>query len=58
MRRIALILLLLVNLIFAGKLIEVDLTNQKIYAIENGRLIFSGNISSGKSSDIEPKGEF
>jgi hypothetical protein len=58
MRRIALILLLLANLIFAGKLIEVDLTNQKIYAIENGRLIFSGNISSGKYGHRTPRGNF
>lgn len=40
------------------KRIEVDLTNQRLYAIENDKTIYDFPISSGKISTPTPTGEF
>jgi hypothetical protein len=45
-------------MIFAQKEVFVDLTIQKAYAIEDGKKIFEGRISSGKSGHETPTGNF
>jgi len=42
----------------AQKIIKVNLHNQKVYATENGQIIFSGNISTGKRGHRTPSGVF
>ncbi len=42
----------------ASKVIEIDLSKQKLYAIENGRLLFVGNVSTGKEDYLTPRGRF
>lgn len=42
----------------AKKLIKINLSEQKLYAIENGEIVFSGSISSGKSGHRTPTGHF
>jgi len=44
--------------LFAGKSIEINLSKQKIYAIENGRIVFSGSVSTGKSGHRTPNGSY
>lgn len=44
--------------LMAEKKVFVDLTIQKIYAIENGKTIFEGRISSGKGGHETPTGNF
>jgi len=56
--RIIPIIALVINILFASKLIKIDLSKQKLYAIENGEVVFSGDISSGKSGHRTPKGTF
>jgi len=54
-----LLLLLLFSLsLHAQKTIEVDLRKQRIYAKENGRVVFTGAISSGKKNHRTPSGTF
>ena len=43
---------------FGSKLIVVDLSKQEAYAYENGKLQFSGWISTGKASRPTPRGTF
>jgi hypothetical protein len=45
-------------LTFANKEILVDLTLQKIYALQEGKLMFEGRISSGKEGHETPIGSF
>jgi hypothetical protein len=52
------LLILITSSIFAAKSIDVDLSNQKIYAKENGRIVFSGSIASGKRGRATPTGTF
>lgn len=53
------ILLLLFTLsLDAKKVVEVDLKKQRIYAKENGRIVFMGSISSGKRNHRTPRGTF
>ncbi len=53
------ILLLLFSLsLNAQKTLEVDLHKQRIYAKENGRVVFTGSISSGKRDYRTPSGTF
>jgi len=42
----------------AYKVIVVDLSEQKAYALEDGYIIFEGRISSGKKGRETPNGEF
>ncbi len=42
----------------AGKRIVVDLSKQEAYAYENGRLLFSGWVSTGKPGHRTPTGRF
>jgi hypothetical protein len=42
----------------AQKTLEVDLAKQRIYAKENGRVVFMGAISSGKRNHRTPRGTF
>jgi len=44
--------------LFASKSIEINLSKQKIYAIENGRIVFSGLVSTGKSGHRTPNGSY
>ena len=53
-----LITLLTTYALFASKSISIDLSKQKLYAKENGRVVFSGSISSGKSGHRTPTGNF
>ncbi len=48
---------LFVNL-YAGKSLEINLSKQKIYAKENGEVLFSAPVSTGKSGHSTPKGKF
>jgi len=52
------LIMLFSNFVFASKSIDIDLSNQKIYAKENGRVVFSGSIASGKSGHSTPTGTF
>ncbi len=58
MLKIVLYFILFTLSIFASKLIKIDLSKQKLYAIENGEVVFSGDISSGKSGHRTPRGTF
>ncbi len=44
--------------LYAGKKIVVDLSKQEAYAYENGHLVFSGNVSTGKPGKRTPVGRF
>jgi len=44
--------------VYASKSIDIDLSSQKLYAKENGRIVFSGSISSGKRGHSTPRGVF
>ena len=55
---IILVTLLLTGTLIASKVIKIDLSNQRIYAIENGEIVFSGAISSGMKSHRTPRGIF
>jgi len=50
--------LLLIVPIYAKKSIEIDLSNQRIYAKENGKIVFRGNVSTGKKDHPTPRGKF
>jgi hypothetical protein len=56
--RMLLTLALLVVALSAKKSIVVDLTKQEIYAYENGRLVMSGWVSTGKYGHRTPRGRF
>ena len=56
--RIVYILLLFLSLSYASKVIEIDLSNQKFYAFEDNILQFSGNVSTGMSGYLTPRGSF
>ena len=47
----------IVNL-YASKSLEINLSKQKIYAKENGKTLFSGSVSTGKSGHYTPRGNF
>jgi len=47
----------IVNL-YASKSLEINLSKQKIYAKENGRVLFSAPVSTGKSGHNTPNGKF
>jgi hypothetical protein len=51
-------LLLLSAILSASKLIVINLSTQKIYAKNNGEVLFSGNISSGIKGHRTPRGSF
>ena len=55
---ICIMALFLTTSIFASKSIDVDLSNQMLYAKENGKVVFSGRISSGKRGRSTPTGVF
>jgi len=59
-KRIYLLLILsfAVTIAQANKSILVNLSQQRATAYENGRAVFSGNISSGKASRPTPTGSF
>ncbi len=42
----------------AKKLIKINLSTQKLYAIEDGKVLFSGSVSSGKRGHRTPRGNF
>ncbi len=46
-----------VNL-YASKSLEINLSKQKIYAKENGKVLFSAPVSTGKSGHSTPNGNF
>ena len=52
------VVLLSVTLLQAGKKIVVDLSKQEAYAYEDGRLLFSGWVSTGKPGHRTPTGRF
>ena len=53
-----LIIVITTFILFASKSISIDLSKQKLYAKEDGQIVFSGNISSGKSGHRTPRGTF
>ena len=60
MKKIFLVLLiaLVTGTLYGAKSIDIDLSKQRLYAKENGRVVFSGAISSGKSGHRTPTGTF
>lgn len=60
MKKLYLVLILLFTTasLNAAKSISIDLSKQRLYAKENGRVVFSGSISSGNSSHNTPTGRF
>jgi len=57
MLKLLLPLFLIVNL-YASKSIKINLSQQKIYAIENGEIVFSGDVSTGKAGHRTPRGTY
>lgn len=58
-RAIFAMLFLGASLVFAApKEIKVDLTAQKVYAIENGKVVIEGHISSGRKGMETPTGKY
>ena len=53
-----LLLLIAATSLYGAKSIDIDLSKQRLYAKENGRIVFSGAISSGKSGHSTPTGIF
>jgi len=53
-----LIFVLLITTLQASKNIIINLSTQKIYAKENGNILFQGSISSGTSKHRTPTGNF
>ena len=51
-------LLLMSNFSYASKRILVDISKQRAYAIENGKVVFSGRVSTGKPGHRTPTGYF
>ena len=58
MKKYFILLLLLTLGLNAQRTVEVDLRQQRIYAKKNGKVIFSGAISSGKRNHRTPRGIF
>ncbi len=60
MKKLYLLLLLIFTTVtlFGAKSISIDLSKQRLYAKENGRIVFSGAISSGKRGLATPTGTF
>ncbi|MDD5406452.1 MAG: L,D-transpeptidase family protein [Sulfurovaceae bacterium] len=56
--KIAFTLLLWTTYSFAGKEIIIDLSAQKIYAIEDGQVVMDSRISTGKPGYRTPAGNF
>lgn len=50
--------LFIFNIIYADKFVLIDLELQKGYAYENGNLIISGQVSTGKKNHRTPTGSF
>jgi len=55
---LVLIIIMGTSFLHANKEIKVNLTKQRAYAIENGKVVFSGKISSGKAGKRTPTGKF
>ena len=55
---IVIFIMLYIDFIYAQKVIKIDLSAQKLYAMENGEILFSGSISSGKKGYRTPRGTF
>jgi hypothetical protein len=53
-----LLITFLLSGLFANKQIKINLSEQRAYAIENGKVVFSGRISSGKRGKRTPTGNF
>jgi len=58
LKNILLVILFFSSFIFAEKSIEVDLSEQVAYAIEDGEIVFHGKISSGKKGHRTPTGSY
>jgi hypothetical protein len=56
--RLLLTLSLIIGSLSARKSIVIDLTKQEVYAYENGRLVMSGWVSTGKYGHRTPRGRF
>ena len=56
--KILTIVAIFATFLHASKSIVINLSNQKIYAKENGHIIFSGNISSGMKGHRTPRGVY
>lgn len=52
------LLILTIATLYGSKSIDIDLSKQRLYAKENGRVIFSSVISSGKEGHRTPTGNF
>ncbi len=55
---ILMVLVFIPVLLFAKKEVLIDLSLQKVYAMEDGMIVFDGRISSGKSGYETPTGKF
>ncbi len=51
-------MLFISNILYASKRIVVDISKQRAYAIENGSVVFSGRVSTGKPGHRTPTGHF
>ncbi len=60
MKKIYLFLVTIFSVVslYGAKSIDIDLSKQRLYAKEDGRIVFSGAISSGKSGHRTPTGTF
>ncbi len=59
MKKVFLLLMIFTTVtLYGAKSIDIDLSKQRLYAKENGRIVFSGAISSGKSGHRTPTGTF
>lgn len=57
MKKIALFVVIS-SFVLADKMIEIDLSNQKLIAKENGKSIITSSISSGRVGYTTPRGKF
>jgi hypothetical protein len=59
MRKIYIVLVLSAfSVLQASKIIKIDLTKQKLYAMENKKVVFIGNVSTGMRDYRTPRGLF
>ena len=58
MKKTIISIIILTSLSYSQKTIHIDLSKQRAYAMENGKAVFSGRVSTGKKGKRTPKGTF
>ncbi len=58
MKKASVLFVFMTIFLYSAQSIDIDLSNQKIYAKEDGRIVFSGKIASGKIGHETPTGSY